>query len=412
MSRSKQTVEYLAKQANTDPDEALLRLWDGGIEYVKSSGTKIRRGDVDQARRILGLLGRDELPLPEAWQKLLGMTKDEFEELDDSEGLEYTNSGRLKGKSIRKLEAYARDRGQIAPGPVTLEVNSNGRTNPDSDALHGNVEVSPLVWKTIGRERPIRHLAYEDVIAIHEEVVDYFRGHHDPIEPAGVRDENLLASAIERPRTSLGDELKYPTIEMAAAGLLHSLIHDHPFHNGNKRTALVSMLAFLDTNRFAFTGNEDETFRQILKVAEHAVVPKGADKLSDREALEVARWLSRNTRQIELGDRPVPFRKLRRLLVRYDCEFTTASNSQMTILRSIRRKGFFGRVNTQNLSCQISYGGEGREVGRGVMATIRRDLQIDENHGIDSAAFYDNAPAVAGEFIILFSKTLRRLSRM
>ena len=57
----------------------------------------------------------------------------------------------------------------------------------------------------------------DEVMRIHFELVKDFADGPDPIEPSGVRTESLLASAVFRPQTSLGDVLKYPTVEMAAA---------------------------------------------------------------------------------------------------------------------------------------------------------------------------------------------------
>src|SRR5258708_1626270 len=74
------------------------------------------------------------------------------------------------------------------------------------------------------------------VLVIHNQLVRDFAESGDPIDPPGIRDRGeLLESALSRPQTSIGTTLKYPTIEMAAAALLHALVHNHPFHNGNKR---------------------------------------------------------------------------------------------------------------------------------------------------------------------------------
>jgi len=89
----------------------------------------------------------------------------------------------------------------------------------------------------------------------------------DPISPSGPRDETLLHSALGRPRTSLGSKEKYTHIAEKAAALLHSLIMNHPFHNGNKRTALVSMLVFLDKNGRKLIVKDDVIFHFIVAIA-------------------------------------------------------------------------------------------------------------------------------------------------
>ena len=69
----------------------------------------------------------------------------------------------------------------------------------------------------------------------------------------GILDFTLLHSAIERPKaTFVGIDL-YPTLFDKAAALIHSLIQNHPFNDGNKRTALAVTVRFLAINGYQFT---------------------------------------------------------------------------------------------------------------------------------------------------------------
>ena len=81
------------------------------------------------------------------------------------------------------------------------------------------------------------------------------------------------------------------------------IIGDDPFPNGNKRTALVAMLVFLDENGIQLTADEDDLFRFVLLVAQHRLVPRGADDLADREVMEITRWIKRQSRRSEHGER-------------------------------------------------------------------------------------------------------------
>lgn len=67
---------------------------------------------------------------------------------------------------------------------------------------------------------------------------------------AGVRDFSLLHSAVERPKATYGGRELYPTIFAKAASLLQSLCMNHPFTDGNKRTAWLSTKRFLDINGY------------------------------------------------------------------------------------------------------------------------------------------------------------------
>nr|WP_231134429.1 type II toxin-antitoxin system death-on-curing family toxin [Motilibacter deserti] len=270
------------------------------------------------------------------------------------------------------------------------------------------------MWRAVGREREIVYLTPAQLESIHQALIDDFADTDDPFGyPCGVREPALLESAAFRPQTSLGEHQKYPTVEMAVAALLHSLIHDHPFHNGNKRTALVAMLVMLDEHDLLLTCSEDEVFRLVLRVAQHSLVPRGADHLADREVLAVASWIRQNTRGIEWGERPIKWSRLRRILVGYGCTLEKARSvgNRMNIEREHLTRGFLGRTKRVALRTQVAYGDEGREVDRDTLKKIRKDLLLDEEHGIDSSAFYENA-CLPADFINRYRKTLKRLARL
>jgi death-on-curing protein len=89
---------------------------------------------------------------------------------------------------------------------------------------------------------PLTHLTASAVKAIHTEVLAAHGG------APGLRDEALLESAVAAPQaTMMGQPLLSDAIEMAAAYLFY-LCRNHPFIDGNKRTALASCLVFLEAN--------------------------------------------------------------------------------------------------------------------------------------------------------------------
>jgi death on curing protein len=90
--------------------------------------------------------------------------------------------------------------------------------------------------------RPLVHLSASAVKAIHAEVLAAHGG------LGGVRDEALLESAVAAPQaTMMGTPLLTDPVEVAAAYLFY-LCRNHPFLDGNKRTALAACLVFLHEN--------------------------------------------------------------------------------------------------------------------------------------------------------------------
>ena len=402
MSPKRTTVRELATEAGLELDEALITLWDAGFDDIVGPGDLLGRGDANRARRALGLATRRELASVEYWSKLLA--EPNLRELLATLGVPRPFEGAsLTKRAIHRLKAEARRRGEALsePGPTATLVDV--------------IPTPPLVWPTIGHRRDIRHLTEGEVTAIHEALVHDFERDHDPISPPGIKSHALLQSAISRPHTAIDDTAKYPTVEMAAAALFHSLVHNHPFHNGNKRTALVALLVFLDENGFALTCDQDALFKLVLQLAQHALVQGPRNELSDREILFVAQWVKDHCRWLEKGDRPLPWRRLRRLLAPYDCVFENPGTvgNRINISRVVQvPKGFMRKARSEVLRTQTSYNDEGRDVDVNTIKKIRHDLHLDDDHGIDSRAFYDNDPISPGDFIIRYRKTLKRLARL
>ena len=408
MPRKGATVQHLATEAGIDVDEALITLWDAGIEYVGGAGDLVRRDDVNKGRRVLGLATRRELASREHWRQVLGLTDHAFAELLGVLGVpRLPADGRLPKKAIHRLRAEVRRRG----GSPYAEIEE-----PEGRLVEAEEPSFPsFSWEIVGHERDLRPLSVDQVRGIHYSLVEDFLQDADPIDPPGVRSEALLASALFRPHTAVGQVVKYPTVEMSAAALLHSLVHDHPFHNGNKRTALVAMLVFLDENGFLLTCDQDALFKLVLQLAQHALVTGPRTELPDREAIAVAKWIRVNSRWVEMGDRAVPWRRLRRILSEYGCqlEFPGGVGNRINITRTVPgRPSLFGGPRPRILRIQTYYGDEGRDVDKSALNRIRHDLELDDLHGIDSREFYENDPASHSEFIVKYRKTLRRLARL
>jgi death-on-curing protein len=117
-------------------------------------------------------------------------------------------------------------------------------------------------------------LSRDMVLAIHDEALAMFGG------LAGVRDNGLFDSALDRPK----NRLTYghsPSLYALAASLCFGLVKNHPFLDGNKRTGLLAARAFLFLNGRAFEPNEADEVNIIVAVAEGSV---------DEMALE--RWFA------------------------------------------------------------------------------------------------------------------------
>ena len=81
-----------------------------------------------------------------------------------------------------------------------------------------------------------------------QELMEY----REPIPPFNTRYPDKLESCLKTPFQTFHKKSLYPTFEMKAAMLFYLLIKNHPFQNGNKRVAVVTLLYFLDKNGRTF----------------------------------------------------------------------------------------------------------------------------------------------------------------
>jgi death-on-curing protein len=90
-----------------------------------------------------------------------------------------------------------------------------------------------------------------------------------------VRDVGLLDSAAARPRSSAFGEDAYPTINLKAAALLHSLVNHHALVDGNKRLGWLATVVFLDINGVEPTLTDSEAFDLVWEVAASSLEVEG-----------------------------------------------------------------------------------------------------------------------------------------
>lgn len=105
------------------------------------------------------------------------------------------------------------------------------------------------------------YLTVEQVLFIHMRLIAETGG------GAGVRDLDLLASAVGRPQASFGGHDLYPDLYHKAAALLDSLVRNHPFVDGNKRVGIAAAGLFLRRNGLRLTASNAELEQFTLQVA-------------------------------------------------------------------------------------------------------------------------------------------------
>jgi death-on-curing protein len=126
----------------------------------------------------------------------------------------------------------------------------------------------------------MRYLTVSDVAAMNT----VFVGEDKPF------DFGRLESSVQRPQTTVGGVDAYPTIHEKAAALLNSIVRNHPFFDGNKRTALAAVVVFYRLNGYMLDLEQGDAVNLLLNIATRRVsvgsIAKalaGGARIDDRE---------------------------------------------------------------------------------------------------------------------------------
>lgn len=104
-------------------------------------------------------------------------------------------------------------------------------------------------------------LTVAEVEALHDEQLQLFGG------LAGIRDRAALESAVGMPSVTFGGELLHPTAFDVAAAYAYHLAENHPFIDGNKRTALNAALVFLGLNGWDVDDPDERLYDAMIEIA-------------------------------------------------------------------------------------------------------------------------------------------------
>jgi death-on-curing protein len=120
----------------------------------------------------------------------------------------------------------------------------------------------------------VKYLTEDQILFLHSAILQETGG------TEGVRDENILLSALGQPKQIVFGKELYPSDFLKAASYMRILITHHPFIDGNKRTGMMTGFNFLVRNGYRITASDDEVFEFAIRIAEEKLEPE-----------EIAGWL-------------------------------------------------------------------------------------------------------------------------
>lgn len=237
------------------------------------------------------------------------------------------------------------------------------------------------------------YLNCEDVLDAHYLICNHFLKLGEGIAGFGPKDFGLLSSAVSRQISSAYGSFIHEDFWDIAASLIFGLINDHPFHDGNKRTAFLSSVFFMLEH--GYTPNVD------IPIIEDFTVEIADFKRANGRHMEVheisPRFKTMFRKQDNRMSYIVTFRELSHLLGQHGCSIKDPSGNFINV--------FKGKTRVS----QIGFPGWGSEVSRAAISTVRKSTALLQENGVDAQVFFKGADPLS-KLIGDYEEPLRRLA--
>jgi death-on-curing family protein len=299
------------------------------------------------------------------------------------------------------------------------------------DFLHAEVEKEHERWtKIMGDDDPYQAedtVGLHDVLKSHFLLIDYFLEKQYAFGGVGPRDVGLLHSALSRQFTSYGGIRKWNGLFENCATLMFGLVMNHPFHDANKRTALLSTLSLLHRKKHIITLPQKRLDGLVVAVASnqlHVYLSKEARYHKRLQLIEagnadetvrtLADFLRRNTRFRDDSSRNVTYSELNRALKRHGFELRNPNGNYINVVRveAARRANFLGlggRPEREVYLAQVGFPGWKDQVHKSALKTIREATGLTTKNGCDTQVFFQEAEPLSS-LISEYAEPLRRLA--
>lgn len=253
----------------------------------------------------------------------------------------------------------------------------------------------------IGSDDPYktnRTLGIYDVLKAHFLIADFFIESGKKIIAVGPRDINLLHSSVGRQHAGYGKSMKWHTPFELSATLFYGLIKDHPFHDANKRTALLCLLYQLSIMHLCPTCQQKELENIAVyvahgKLARYKIFRDLRQKgNADPEVKTISWFLKKNTRKTDKKFYSITYNKLKTVLNKHGYDLQNPNNNKIDVIRIEEKRkmlGILGKKEKLGVKVtQIGFPGWTREVGKRAIGTVRKATKLTADRGFDSSTFF------------------------
>lgn len=279
---------------------------------------------------------------------------------------------------------------------------------------HPQIREEYLRWKNcFGNDTHPAHLVtLNDALRGHYLLMDYFLREGEPIGIFGPRDPHLLPSAIHRQATGFGGTRKWCQPLDQCATLFFGLIKDHPFHDGNKRTALLMALFGMLRLQRTPTAKQREFEQLALRTAAGELERYSwfSPRADDPEVRAIAEFFRRNTRQEDKRYYVITYAELDRVLRKHGFRLDGPHDNHVTVIQNETVQGFF-RLTRRTVEKKLVSIGCPRwsaQINQKALKSVLRHTGLTPENGFDSKVLFKDAESL-NALIDTYRDPLRRL---
>jgi death-on-curing family protein len=298
--------------------------------------------------------------------------------------------------------------------------------------LHADIEQEYQRWQGIaGSDDPYQSddtLGLHDLLAAHFLIIDYFAEKKYGVGGVGPRSLDLLHSALSRQFTGYGGAKKWTGLFENCATLMFGLVMNHPFHDANKRTALLAVLSLLHRKKRIITLQQKKLDGLVVAIAGNALESYFVREARYEKALRsisgtndtdgtvrvIADFLRRNTRFRDDSARTVTYSELNTALKRHGFELRNPNGNYINVVRVEPPKpakflGIGGKPEREVFLAQVGFPGWKDQVNRSALKTVREATRLTTRNGCDTQVLFEEAEPLSS-LISEYAEPLKRLA--
>jgi death-on-curing family protein len=300
------------------------------------------------------------------------------------------------------------------------------------DFLHADIEREYERWKkVVGLDDPYQAedtIGLHDLLAAHFLLIDYFAEKKYAFGGVGPRDLGLLHSALSRQFTGFGAVRKWNGLFENCATLMFGLIMNHPFHDANKRTALLAVLSLLHRKKHIITLQQKKLDSLVVAIAanelhvyfgrdaryQRTLQPMSVGNDPDGVVRIIADFLRRNTRYRDDATRTVTYSELNRAVKRHGYELRNPNGGYINVVRVEPAKranflGIGGKPEREVYLAQVGFPGWKDQVHKSALKTVREATGLTTKNGCDTQVLFQEAEPLSS-LISEYAEPLKRLA--